>query len=147
MKVSVWFTCKILCSIVNVVSAVSYDIFNECDPRGVVSGERHFTICAFKANSDIDLQKVDDVHAYYSQVSSSANPYCCRTDSVFILLGVKGKVSFVGKSVIPTTKVKRNQFTAIVSGLPNHNFGYVVFGDLTINTGGSYTVCTRSDDG
>jgi hypothetical protein len=59
----------------------------------------------------------------------------------------QGQAPFVGKSVIPTLKVKRNQFTSIVSGLRNHNFGYVVYGDFTIYEAGTYTICTRSDDG
>ena len=133
----------LLLSLSDVYSDVQYAVFSECDPRGVVSGDRHFTICAFSAISTIDLQTVGQVYSYYTQVRAHAA--ISRTfNNLFFY---QGKCPFVGKSVIPTIKVKRNQFTSIIGGLRNHDFGYVVYGDLTIFQAGSYTICTRSDDG
>jgi hypothetical protein len=43
-------------------------VFDECNAEEILIGENNFTICAFKANNDIDLQRVDDVYAYYKQV-------------------------------------------------------------------------------
>jgi hypothetical protein len=61
---------------------------------------------------------------------------------------LQGKVSYVGSAQLETIKVKRNQFPNVVAGLPNHQYGYVVHGDLTIsNNISSYELCTRSADG
>jgi hypothetical protein len=57
-------------------------------------------------------------------------------------------MSYVGSARLSALKVKRNQFPYVVSGLPNHQFGYVVHGDLTIQADdGPYVVCSRSADG
>ena len=61
---------------------------------------------------------------------------------------VQKKMSYVGKARLSSLQVKRNQFPYIVSGLPNHQFGYVVHGDITIQADdGPYVLCTRSADG
>ena len=60
---------------------------------------------------------------------------------------LQGNVTFVGKSKLDVVKVKRNEFPYIVSGLPNHEFGYVVYGNLTILSASQYLLCSRSDDG
>ena len=46
-------------------------LFPECPPGGK-AGDNNFTMCAFKASSEIDLSRVDDVQKYYSQVCVSA---------------------------------------------------------------------------
>ena len=46
-------------------------IFNECNADEILTGDDNFTICAFKASNDIDLQRVDDVFAYYKQASGA----------------------------------------------------------------------------
>ena len=54
----------------------------------------------------------------------------------------------MGKESITSIKVKRNQFPNLIPGIQNHEFGYVVYGNLTINMiDGNYTICSRSDDG
>ena len=61
---------------------------------------------------------------------------------------LQGKVSYVGSAQLTSIKVKRNQFPNIVAGLPNHQFGYVVHGDLTVHIdNASYAICARSADG
>ena len=61
---------------------------------------------------------------------------------------MQGLLTYVNSSMLPSIKVKRNQFPYIISGLPNHMFCYVVYGDFTIYRNDSaYTFCTRSDDG
>ena len=47
--------------------------FTECSTGGN-SGDSNFTICAFKASNEIDLNRVDDVHAYYVQVCIAMVP-------------------------------------------------------------------------
>ena len=61
---------------------------------------------------------------------------------------LQGKMSFVGSAQLEVVKEKRNQIRYIVSGLPNHQFGYVVQGNLSIsNQSGPYVFCSRSADG
>jgi hypothetical protein len=40
-------------------------VFSECSTAGISGG---FEICAFKARSDIDFRRVDDLDAFYLQV-------------------------------------------------------------------------------
>jgi hypothetical protein len=54
---------------------------------------------------------------------------------------------YVGKSSLKMVKVRRNEFPYIISGLPNHEFGYALYGDLAISTASEYLFCSRSDDG
>ena len=57
-------------------------------------------------------------------------------------------MSYVGSAQLTSIKVKRNQFPNVVAGLPNHQFGYVVHGDLTVHIdNASYAICARSADG
>ena len=60
----------------------------------------------------------------------------------------KGLLRYASTGHLQSTKVKRNEFPYIVSGLVNHDFFYAVYGDFTIHQNySSYTICTRSDDG
>lgn len=43
-------------------------VFKECDAEEMLIGGNAFTICAFKASNEINLQKVDDLYAHYKQV-------------------------------------------------------------------------------
>ena len=57
-------------------------------------------------------------------------------------------MTYVGSAQLSALKVKRNQFPYVVPGLPNHQFGYVVHGSLTIYNGNApYILCSRSADG
>ena len=65
-----------------------------------------------------------------------------------VILLLQGKMSYVGSAQLTSIKVKRNQLPNIVAGLPNHQFGYVVHGNLVIyNDSSSYVLCSRSADG
>jgi hypothetical protein len=56
-------------------------LFPECPSSGK-AGDNNFTICAFKASSEIDLSRVDDVQKYYSQVCMSVSfSYCFAAKS------------------------------------------------------------------
>ena len=49
----------------------TFSIFEECNPSSSffkANGNGLFTICGFAADNDVDLVRVEDVHAYYSQV-------------------------------------------------------------------------------
>lgn len=66
---------------------------------------------------------------------------------IFILM-LQGKVSYIARVQLGAIKVKRNHFPNVVPGLSNHQFGYVVHGDLTIIKNNTpYDLCTRSTDG
>ena len=56
-------------------------------------------------------------------------------------------MTFVSSVQLISIKVKRNQFPNILAGLPNHQFAYVLFGNISIVLSGLYIFCLRSDDG
>ena len=57
-------------------------------------------------------------------------------------------MTYIGSNLLTSLKVKRNQFPNILNGLPNHQFAYIVFGNLSVLRNDSlYTFCSRSDDG
>ena len=43
-------------------------VFREYDAQEAIVGSNNFSICAFKADNDLNLLKVDDVNSYYEQV-------------------------------------------------------------------------------
>jgi hypothetical protein len=49
--------------------APTYKIFEECDPTGSTNGINNFTICGFKANSNININSVNEVYNRYAAVS------------------------------------------------------------------------------
>ena len=60
----------------------------------------------------------------------------------------QGKMSYVGSVQLSAIKVKRNQFPYVIAGLPNHQFAYIIDGELTVyNDSSSYVLCVRSADG
>lgn len=75
----------------------------------------------------------------------------CTINLIYILVmfvfSSQGKMSYVNTATLISIKVKRNQFPYLLKGLPNHQFGYVLFGNLLFTLNGSYTFCSRSDDG
>jgi hypothetical protein len=50
-------------------SAPAYRIFEDCDPTGIELGINNFTICGFKASSQINIDTVDEVYSRYISVS------------------------------------------------------------------------------
>lgn len=123
----------------------SLNIFHECNPNATVENGK-FRICAFKSNFDVDLNNVSDVYRSYTNVRSPeiAILFCF----VKFDFSCQGSVQYVGQATLSSIKVKRNQFPYIIPGLPNHQFGYVVFGNLNIvDNQTKYTLCSRSDDG
>jgi hypothetical protein len=109
-----------------IISPVNLSYFAECDPaHSNVTDSGIFTLCGFKADNYTDITSVEDFYQYYEQ----------------------GNVTYVDSSTLINLKVKRNQFPNIIAGLPNHQFGYVLFGKMEIYMNGSYTFCSRSDDG
>ena len=67
--------------------------FTECSTGGN-SGDSNFTICAFKASNEIDLNRVDDVHAYYVQVCATLvrNEKCLRAAFINSVVAGKGEL-------------------------------------------------------
>jgi hypothetical protein len=131
-----------------IISPVNLSYFAECDPAQGSSVDGIFTLCGFKADDFTDITSVEDLYQYYAEVMLFAYIHdrlwrsidnCC----VFM----QGNVSYVNSAFLASIKVKRNQFPNIIAGLPNHQFGYVLFGTFAINLDGSYTFCCRSDDG
>lgn len=51
--------------------SLSYPTFNECNPKisgNIKSAQNLYIFCGFRADSKVDLRKVDDVHEYYTMV-------------------------------------------------------------------------------
>ncbi len=121
----------------------TYHVFRECNPNTTIVDKGMFVICVFKSNFSVELDNVSDVFQFYTKVSHSF-----ALNFELLILRVQGAVQFEGKGTLPNIQVKRNQFPSIISGLPNHQFGYIIFGTLNISDSRrDYTLCSRSDDG
>ena len=131
--------------------SLSGPVFQECDSTEEIAGLNNFTICLFKGRYNIDLQSVDEIEKYYKNVSDLFPEFWRKRSfknmSHGICSGLQGSITFVGRATLPSIKVKRNQFQFIVQGLPNHQFGYIVYGNVNISDSGPYSICSRSADG
>ena len=93
-------------------------MYSDCVPT---PGREGFTICTFNANVDNNVYDVQDVFTAY----------------------LSSKAHHVGTSILNSTKVVRNQFQLVMNCTRNHQFGYVVFGELEIVQEGVCTFCAR----
>jgi hypothetical protein len=63
----------LLLCILSTDSAPAYKIFEECDATNNKNGINNFTICGFKADSNVNLDSVDEVYSRYTAVSVQNN--------------------------------------------------------------------------
>ena len=98
--------------------------FESCDPSAGFSASA-FTVCVFKSSKGL------------STTPSVAG--AGQGDSPLKYVG-KGTASVVDMN-------SADDFRKAVSGTPNENFVWAIYGELVVSSGGSYNLCISSDDG
>ena len=98
--------------------------YAQCDPN-LQQDPSQFTICMFRSNAGLgSIPKL-------SIADSGAGP-----------------LSFVGKGRLQVIDLHDlRQFRAVVSGTPDANYAWAIYGQLKIGVAGRYTLCITSDDG
>ena len=98
--------------------------FGQCNPTAQQDPSQ-FTICMFRSNAG--LRSIPKL----SIADSGASP-----------------LRFVGKGRLQVIDLRDlRQFRAAVSGTPDANYAWAIYGQLRIGTAGRYTLCITSDDG
>ena len=98
--------------------------YGQCNPTAQQDPSQ-FTICMFRSKAGLgSIPKL-------SIADSGASP-----------------LRFVGKGRLQVIDLRNlKQFRAAVSGTPDANYAWAIYGQLRIGTAGRYTLCITSDDG
>ena len=116
------------------------DIFSECNPKGLVTGDSNFTICAYNAKSNSDIGNLAQFFTFYLQVRGVPFPATLPS----LLSPPAPSLTSLFLSIPPLRVHPISHSHSLFGCLLSYAFKYPAYGFLLFSAKGK--VCWQSQD-